>query len=173
MIISISFSLIGTLLFFWSDLLADDGLTINFEYLKLIGFAVLGMLTWILYSFQAKKLQNIFNDTHITVITQVCSLFSCFLIWFFSKGLNEIRLPSLSLSVVLLGLSSPIAYFAYSYCIRRLPGFAMTSQFLEPVVGLFIGVLYFAETITLLKYLGVAIILVSMWGLIRAENRTA
>jgi len=125
---------------------------------KALVFITIGMLTWVLYTQIIQKFQTVFNDVESSAVTQFFSLAACALIWlghgFPTEALGSAQWSSLAV----LGLTTPLAYYCFSYCLRKTPAFGVVSQYLEPVFGVLIGVIFFHETLALPQILGASAI---------------
>jgi len=117
-------------------------------------FITIGMLTWVLYTQIIQKFQNVYADVESSAVTQFLSLGACLLIWLGHGVPIQALAPQQWSSLIVLGLTTPLAYYCFSYCLRKTPAFGIVSQYLEPVFGVFIGVLFFHETLTLLQIAG-------------------
>lgn len=146
--------LLGTFLFI------EGGGGWQFSALAMI-YLVFGMLTWVLYTILLKKIQVHINDLEITALTQVAALVGSIVIWLARSAPHQILSREDLFSIVVLGISTPLAYFGFSYCLRRTPVFGIVSQYLEPVFGVIIGVLAFHESLNLAQGLGALAI---VWG---------
>jgi O-acetylserine/cysteine efflux transporter len=122
----------------------------------------IGMATWVLYTIQIIPLQRVYSDLETTALTQFVSLIAVSTIWVL-MGLPTAGLGLETLtSVSILGLTTPLAYFAFCYCLRRMPVFGVVSQYLEPVVGIAIGLLFFEESFSTAQWIGSAAIIMGM-----------
>jgi drug/metabolite transporter (DMT)-like permease len=125
---------------------------------KALIFITIGMLTWVLYTQSIQKFQAVFNDVESSAVTQFFSLIACSLIWlghgFPVQNLGTAEWSSLAI----LGLTTPLAYYCFSYCLRKTPAFGVVSQYLEPVFGVLIGVIFFHETLGVPQILGASAI---------------
>lgn len=147
----------GILLAFTGTLLFTVGQMSSAPWLALV-FITIGMLTWVLYTQIIQKFQSVYSDVESSAITQFVSLAACLLIWF-SHGIPTQSLePHQWSSLIVLGLTTPLAYYCFSYCLRKTPAFGIVSQYLEPVFGILIGVLFFHESLTLLQLIGASAI---------------
>jgi drug/metabolite transporter (DMT)-like permease len=119
---------------------------------------LIGMLTWVVYTWLAKKMQTVFSSFETTALTQAAALLGCTAIWL-AEGMPSYQ-PNLSESGALLalGLLTPVAYFGFTTCLRSMPRFSVVSQYLEPVFGIVIGFMFFAETLSTIQLLGSAMI---------------
>lgn len=153
LLFSVALSLIGTLAF------VQPSEILKMQSFKPFLYITIGMFTWVAYTVLIKKFQKVYSDIETTAITQFVSLAACFSIWCF----NGLRLTSLNrseiISIVLLGISTPIAYFGFNACLRQLPKFSIVSQYLEPVFGIFIGLIFFEESLSLIQFLGASMII--------------
>ncbi len=130
-------------------------------------FITIGMITWVLYTQAIRKFQNTLTDLESSALTQWASLLSCAAIWTL-QGLPKQNLGLQQwTSLFVLGVSTPIAYFCFSYCLRKTPTFGVASQYLEPVFGVAIGVLFFHETLALSQMIGALAI---VFGALQVEK---
>lgn len=131
-----------------------------------IFYIFIGMLTWVVYTKFIQNFQKVYTDIESSALTQFVSLFASLLIWAWqscpTQSLNSLEMSSM----LALGTTTPVAYFCFSYCMRRTPSFGIVSQYLEPVFGVVIGVTLFHETLTTAQLLGAAAI---VFGAIRTE----
>lgn len=146
------FSIVGTLCF-----VNTSQLHTHFTSFILI---TIGMVTWVLYTLQIKSLQIRLKDLEITAITQWTSLIAVFIIWMFCKTPMPTLNSNSTIALTLLGITSPIAYFAFSYCMRKTPLFAVVSQYFEPIFGIILGILLFQENLTGLQILAASLIII-------------
>ncbi|MFN7904936.1 MAG: DMT family transporter [Pseudobdellovibrionaceae bacterium] len=149
-------SVVGTLMFLsWEEISKLPSKT-PFIYITI------GMLTWVAYTVLIKKFQNTYSNIQTTGITQFVSLFACLGIWLVS-GLDVIQLNTTQLvSIGILGVATPLAYFGFNACLRIIPRFSIVSQYLEPVFGIFIGFILFGESLSTAQLAGAALIVASM-----------
>jgi drug/metabolite transporter (DMT)-like permease len=157
--IGFSLAFIGTLLF-------TIGQMESAPWLALI-YITIGMLTWVLYTQTIQKFQTVFNDIESSAVTQFFSLIACAMIWF-GHGLPTEELGAAQwTSLAVLGLTTPLAYYCFSFCLRKTPAFGVISQYLEPVFGVLIGVLFFHETLAWPQILGASAI---VFGSLQVEK---
>lgn len=122
---------------------------------------VVGMLTWVIYTLVIRKFQRVFSDPEITAVTQALSLVSMSVLWAV-KGFPHQPVDTAGLvGITVLGAFTPLAYFMFSYALRRMPIFGVSSQYLEPVVGLWLAHIVFGESLNLRQWLGVIVIVIS------------
>lgn len=160
-ILGFSAAAIGTLTFIFNDV------DTNVPVLALV-YITLGMMAWVLYTQQIRNFQKVYSDLETSALTQFISLLACLVLWM-GEGLPIQSLKSeQGLSILVLGLTTPLAYFCFSYCMRYTPAFGLISQYLEPVFGIVIGILFFQEKIGFVQMVGAAAI---VWGAARAEKR--
>lgn len=154
MIFSIMLSILGTLLFVNLDEISQLKSVMPFVYITV------GMLTWVAYTVCIQKFQSNYTNVETTALTQLVSLFSCLWIWIFS-GAEIIPLNSNEmLSIATLGITTPIAYFGFNACLKAAPRFSIVSQYLEPVFGVLIGLLFFNESLSVAQWIGAGFILI-------------
>lgn len=153
--LGITFSIIGTLAFVRLDEVMKMQSLLPFLFL------FIGMITWVGYTFIIKKFQSTYSNVETTAITQFSSLIGCLCIWvLFGTKINSLNLPEAA-SVLALGLFTPLAYYGFNVCLRKLPKFGILSQYLEPVFGLAIGFIFFKEVLSLQQLFGAGLIIVS------------
>lgn len=123
-----------------------------------IFYVFIGMMTWVAYTVLIKRFQAVFTNAEVTGLTQFSALFACAAIWMFN-GLHTFQLTSENTtSVLALGVLTPLAYFSFASCLKTMPRFGVVSQYLEPVFGILIGVLFFQETLSTVQIIGSAMI---------------
>jgi drug/metabolite transporter (DMT)-like permease len=152
LILGLTMSIAGTLLFVNSF---DLGPKVN---PAIFIFMFLGMLTWVLYTVQIRNFQRVYSDVQITALTQFVSLGAVSLIWMLQGFHVSTFSNNEVLSVLALGITTPIAYYLFSYCLRHTPVFGVVSQYLEPVFGIIVGTCFFGETLTAQSLIGAAVI---------------
>lgn len=157
LLLSIVLAISGVFLFLNFDSQENSSAT-AYSYLFLMG----GMLTWVLYTFIASRLQKHMNDIELTATTNYASLVASAILWS-GDGLPTMDFAILSnaswAALALSAIGMPIAYYCYLYCLRRLPIFSQLSQYLELIFGLIFAFMFTNESITPLKALGVLLIL--------------
>ncbi len=153
--LAISFSIVGTLAFVNMEEI------LKMQSLLPFVFLILGMLTWVAYTFTIKKFQAVFSDVETTAITQFSSLIGCLLAFiFFGSKVSSLSV-SQTAAIIALGLFTPLAYYGFSVCLRKLPKFGILSQYLEPVFGVLIGFVFFKEILSLQQIVGATLIVIS------------
>lgn len=153
-VLGIALAIAGTLLFV--DLQEVRG---NFGFLPLL-FVALGMLTWVAYTIVIRKFHSTYSNLECTALTQFSAFAACLVIWL-GHGLPVAELGvENQVSILLLGLLTPLAYFCFNACLRVLPKFGIVSQYLEPVFGVIIGLVFFHESLTLIQVIGSALIVI-------------
>ncbi len=153
-LVSVGFSVLGTLLF------VDFHEILKMPSLMPFFYISIGMLTWVAYTVMIKCFQTEFSNIETTAITQFISLFSCVLIWICAGFKIEALNSQESLSIVILGISTPIAYYGFNSCLRQVPRFSIISQYLEPVFGIIIGLLFFGESLSFVQGVGTSLIII-------------
>lgn len=157
LIFGILMSLAGTLMFVKSITLDHQISTATMIYM------FLGMLTWVFYTVHIRHFQKTYSDTEIAGLTQFVSLIAVIFIWSF-QGFPTQQLTLTEFGpLVALGVTTPIAYFLFSYCLRHTPVFGLLSQYLEPVFGVLIGYLFFKEVLSIQSLVGAGIIITGAW----------
>lgn len=123
---------------------------------------IIGMLTWVIYTFMIKTFQTVYSDIEVTTLTNFVSLLATFLIWC-SFGF-EIATPNSHemISVFVLGIGTVLAYALYSYSMRLTPTIGVMSQYLEPIFGVAAAYFMFNESLNLLQFVGATSIIVAM-----------
>jgi drug/metabolite transporter (DMT)-like permease len=148
----VGIAIIGTLLFV-------DLKEVHEHYGALpIFFVTIGMLTWVAYTSIVRRFQSAFSSVEITALTQFAALVACIVIWAV-KRFPMVKLSAASGSSILaLGLLTPLAYFGFNACLRALPRFGIVSQYLEPVFGVCIGLVFFHESLSVMQAIGSVLI---------------
>jgi drug/metabolite transporter (DMT)-like permease len=119
---------------------------------------ILSMFTWVAYSLFTKKIQNSFLDKEIVAITTLIGFLSSLSVWFL-HGFHIQNLSLLGLELCCLaGIVLPLALVAYSFSLRHKPVFAIFSQYLEPIFGLIIAVIFLGEKMNVSQLLAAFII---------------
>lgn len=111
--------------------------------------AMLGsMLSWALYSAYIQHFQALFRDVEIAGLGSVFGLLAALPVWL-AGGLSLAGASAPGVAgAVLIGAIVPLGYAAYSYALRTAPVFAVTSQYLEPVLALLLVVALTTETLS-------------------------
>jgi len=152
-LISVGLSVLGTLLFVKFDEIS------KMQSLRPFIYITIGMLTWVAYTVVIKKFQVAFNNVETTAITQFVSFFSCVGIWIIDGTKIAALNSTQTLSILILGITTPIAYYGFNACLRKVPRFSIISQYLEPVFGVLIGLIFFQEFLSWAQYVGAALII--------------
>jgi drug/metabolite transporter (DMT)-like permease len=119
-----------------------------------IVYVVIGMLTWVVYTLIAQRFQKTYSNVEVTALTQYAALAACAAIWMVNGfPVFEVN-ANTGAAVLALGTLTPLAYFGFNACLRAQPRFGVVSQYLEPVFGVFIGLIFFHESFSLLQALG-------------------
>lgn len=150
-LINIFLMLLGTVLFIDFKQVANSHLSLSFAYV------FVGMLTWVSYTLLLTKIQKKFTDYEVTGLTQQLALISCFVIWLLCGHPTDLIAGQIP-SIISLGVLTPLAYFLFSYCLRRNPAFGILSQYLEPVFGVLIGYLFLNESLSYVQIIGALLI---------------
>jgi probable blue pigment (indigoidine) exporter len=154
LIIGISLSILGTLLFVNINEVSTQYGIWPFIYLTM------GMLTWVSYTVLAKKFQSVYSSLEMTGITQVVSLIASVGIWL-ATGSHIFTLNTeVVVAVLSLGILTPLAYYAFTSCLKVMPRFSVVSQYLEPVFGILIGFVFFHESFSIFQLIGSAMIVI-------------
>jgi len=150
----VGLAIIGTLMFV--DL---EQVRSTYGVLPII-YVVIGMLTWVAYTLIARKFQSAYSNAEVTALTQYGALVACLVIWM-ANGMPVFEVNGTTgFAVLALGTLTPVAFFGFNTCLRTQPRFGIVSQYLEPVFGIFIGLVFFHESLSLLQALGSVLILV-------------
>jgi drug/metabolite transporter (DMT)-like permease len=131
----------------------------NYGVLPIL-FVVIGMITWVVYTLMARRLQKTHSSVEVTALTQFCAMTSCSALWIIHGVPTSILTTSNQLAILALGILTPVAYFAFNACLRVLPKFGVVSQYLEPVFGIAIGIAFFHESISALQAVGSVLIVI-------------
>ncbi len=152
---AIGLSVIGTLAFVRIDEVLQMKNLWPFLYITL------GMFSWVFYTVVIKKFQIVYTNIETTALTQIVSLKACLIIWS-ALGSKVSSLNSSEIwAIVILGLSTPIAYFGFNVCLRKMPRFSVLSQYLEPVFGVIIGLMFFGEALSIIQFIGALLIIIA------------
>jgi len=148
LVIGLLMSMIGTFLFLdWKEVTGSYG---PLPFL----FLTIGMLTWVAYTVLVKKFQTVYSSLEVTGITQILSLMACTFIWLADGAFFKIPTQAEGVSILALGILTPLAYFGFTACLRTLPRFSIVAQYLEPIFGFAIGVMFFNESLTVAQIAG-------------------
>ena len=156
LIAAILISLFGTALF---DTQQMEPLSVSFSE---VASLIIGMLTWVFYTFLIKKFQIIYNDLEVTTLTNVTSLAAITLIWSFSGFSYETPSAATISAASILGIGTVLAFAFYSFAMRRTPVFGVMCQYLEPIFGVAAAYFVFHESLSFIQILGAALIIVAM-----------
>lgn len=118
-----------------------------------LGAVFIGILSWVIYSVLIKKLHVAFNDVQITALTCYIAAIVNIGIWVMqgAHSLLNLSFNAYKLSA-LTGILLPLAFFCYSFAMRRVPRFAIFGQYFEPVFGLVIAVIVLGRSLSILQY---------------------
>jgi drug/metabolite transporter (DMT)-like permease len=147
---------IGSLLF-----IQAKEVDVLFEPLTFVSL-VIGMLTWVGYTVLISGFQKHFSDFEVTSLTHIVSFLAALTIWLGSGMPWQTPNTGDLAAVIILGLVTPFAYYFFAYCLRRNPTFGVVSQYLEPVVGVLLGVILFKESLSWIQIAGASTIIASM-----------
>jgi drug/metabolite transporter (DMT)-like permease len=119
---------------------------------------IVGMITWVVYTFLSKCFQVVLSSVEMTAVTQWLSLAAAIVIWV-ALGLHTQSIDLAGVvSVLALGIFTPLAFYGFNACLRTHPKFSIVSQYLEPVFGIAIGFAFFSEHLGVLQIIGTALI---------------
>ncbi|WP_375765109.1 DMT family transporter [Archangium gephyra] len=123
-----------------------------------------GMLTWVMYTALLPPLQRVYTDAEVSGVTNLVALAAvapvCLAHLVSGTGLE---LPGRALiAAIALGVLLPLAYWMFSYSVRRAPVFGILCQYLEPVLGVLLAVLLLGERLLLHQFVGGAIVITAM-----------
>ncbi len=127
-------------------------------------FISTGMVGWVFFTKEFSKLQSHLPDFQLSTLTHL-GMFVVSLVWWIVIGTPVVKLSgAATVSIVLLGLSSPIAFFLFSYALRCNQVFAIVSQYCEPVFGILLASVLLREHFTSLQWIGAAFVLLAVFG---------
>lgn len=153
--LAIMLSVLGTLAFVRIDEISQMNNLWPFLYITL------GMFSWVFYTVVIKKFQIVYTNIETTALTQIISLVSCLVVWF-ALGIEVSSLNSSQFwAILILGLSTPMAYYGFNVCLRKMPRFSVLSQYLEPVFGVIIGLMFFGEALSIIQFVGAVLIIIA------------
>lgn len=118
-----------------------------------------GMSTWSFYTVLVKDFHSVYSDLELTALSSIVSLAACLLIWTISGFPTDGAVLRYLPETLLISLIVPVAYFLYSYGIRKLPVVTVNAQYLEPILSLIFAALILHECLTSMQYLASGIIL--------------
>lgn len=132
------------------------------------------MISWVIYTILSRKLGNSYDGLVITIYQTALSsvLFIPFVLPEIG-GWRQVTLVPL-LNLIYLGVfCSAVSYFSFLYAIKRL-GPTVSSAFLNliPVVSVITGFLALGERPSIIQYIGMALILLSLFKLSRDQQNT-
>ncbi len=133
------------------------------QYFHIFSFLMLfvGMISWVGYSVIINKLHKAYNDIEITALTcYVGALVNTpfFLLTEFGPSLYN-KLPAILIACI-MGALLLIAFFCYSYGMRKAPEFCIFSQYLEPVFGLIAAFIFIGSVVTITQIITVLFIII-------------
>ncbi|HVV67710.1 MAG TPA: DMT family transporter [Patescibacteria group bacterium] len=118
-----------------------------------------GMFTWSIYSVLVKKLHAIYSDTELTGLSSLVALITSLLIWSISGFPVDAGFIKYLPVTLIIGLIVPVAYFLYSYGMRKLPVITVNAQYIEPIFSLFFASLILHENLNRNQYLASLIVI--------------
>jgi drug/metabolite transporter (DMT)-like permease len=126
--------------------------------------ALLGSLsTWTLLTTLIKKLNIDYSDLEIASLVSLGG----FLVSFFIFTLQGFPFQKvtliLSTKLLFLILGSPLAYWFFSYSIRKNPLMGIISQYMEFIFGILISFFWFQENHRIIQWVGCFFILLSLF----------
>jgi drug/metabolite transporter (DMT)-like permease len=125
-------------------------------------YLLLGMLSWVIYTKAIALLQKRMTDLQITANTNIVALFSVVL-FIGLDGPGAISASSVLLwQNLVVGVLAPMAFFLFSYTLRRDPVFGIVSQYLEPVMGAGLAILILKEPFNVSNIVGSAAIFLGL-----------
>ena len=140
--------------------------------LKGICYIVLGMTSWAVYTKLLIDSHKTYTDLENSFLTHFISFFVAAAWWMSNK------MPSPPQSITFYGLAfafaiiSPLAYFCFSYALRIAPVFGILSQFLDPVVSLFLAVLFLQEKMNMYQFAALPLVFTSAYLAMRVDKAT-
>ncbi len=153
--LAIGLSVLGTLAFVRIDEVSQMKSLWPFLYITL------GMFSWVFYTVVIKKFQTAYTNIETTALTQIISLVSCLVVWIILGSKVSSLNSSEVWAIMILGLSTPLAYFGFNVCLRQMPRFSVLSQYLEPVFGVIIGLMFFGESLSIIQSIGALLIIIA------------
>lgn len=121
-----------------------------------------GMLSWSIYVVLIKDVQNIYSDIEIAALTNFFGFCTSLCIWVIGHAkIVGFSIHQLILSI-LLGLFVPVAYFLFSYGLRKSPNFTINAQYFESIISLLFAKSILHENITILQYFSGMVVLMGV-----------
>lgn len=124
--------------------------------------AVVGTtITWALITTQLAHLQRLYKDVEIVTVLTYFLFMGSFLLWAPSHcsfaAVSQLSNASLG-CIALLAVGMPLAFVLFAFCLRVMPVFGISSQYLELVFGLMVGVLLFDDLFSAKQMLGTMLV---------------
>jgi drug/metabolite transporter (DMT)-like permease len=120
---------------------------------------LVGMISWVLYSVVINQLHKIYNDIEITALT--CYAGAIVNIPFFVLKLGgalDNKLHAILITCI-MGALLLMAFYCYSYGMRKEPRFCIFSQYLEPIFGLIAASFFIRSAVTIPQIVAVFFII--------------
>ncbi len=119
-----------------------------------------GMFTWSLYVVLIKELHGVYSDIEIVTLTNLFAFLTSICIWIATGAIiSRVNTSQLILTIA-IGLIVPVAYFLFSYGLRRFQVFSINIQYLEPIISLYFASLILHENINKIQYFAGIIVLI-------------
>lgn len=131
----------------------------TYEFLALL--ASLG--TWTLLTTLIKRINVNYSDLEIASLVSFGGFLVSFIIFTSQKFPFQNLNLALSIKLLFLIIGSPLAYWFFSFGIRKNPFMAIISQYMEFIFGILIGFFWFQEIHHTIQWIGCFFIFVSLF----------
>ncbi|MFZ2776738.1 MAG: DMT family transporter [Candidatus Rickettsiella isopodorum] len=132
---------------------------VYFPPMYAVSAAIGTSIAWAVFTVKIVAFQAVYTHFEISGLSTLFSFISS-IFFILVAGLNFSAFSSsMLISTTILAICMPLAFVLFSICLRRLPIFAVTSQYLELVLGVGIGVIFFQEKFTLFQLIGSLMVL--------------
>lgn len=151
-------AIVGTIIF-----LQSTNIEITFSKFSVVCLFI-SVISWSVLTCLMIYFQKIYKDLEVTYILNLCNLVVAIIIFCTSEPNFTLTFSPSIFLIVLIGITSPLACFLFSFSLRLMPQFGIASQYLELVFGLIIGWVIFHEIPTYYEYIGSGLIILAMIG---------
>lgn len=164
--LSLCATLAGTALFLQTDDFA--AIVTVWSVVVMLG----NMVTWSLTIVAIARLQRSFSNMQLTMLANCVGLATVVPIWGAGGFATAPIAWDQAATIIAIGVGMPVAFFLFSFALRRAPLFAIVSQYLEPLFGLAVAVVFLREHIGVLQAVGALIVFSSTMTLgMRTKRR--
>lgn len=132
---------------------------------------IVGMLCWVGYSLLVTRFHHAYSDIQITAITAYIAALVNVIIWLINVEHVSLAFDGQAYFLsAIAGVVLPIAFWSYSYALRRCPKFSVFGQYLEPALGLIIANFILGGTLMIKQYIAFVFILIGVIGVTRYSS---